>query len=185
MPDQNEERKLDDLLDSALSTYSAVEPRPGLEGRILAHVRDAAEQPRAKWWNASWLVAGAVGAAIAVLVLSVLLLRHEHAPQQVQVQREHPAMSHTQPENRVSTNQPQVHKKNRPHRAERRQELARKDRPAVFPTPTGLSEQEKLMLVYLAQTPKEELIAQLRTPDPKEEEEFWKNQQPAAARPQR
>jgi hypothetical protein len=63
--------------------------------------------------------------------------------------------------------------------------LAQRDRPAVFPTPTGLSEQDKLMIAYLAQTPKEEVLAQLRAPDPKEEEEFWKDQQPAVARPQR
>jgi hypothetical protein len=41
------------------------------------------------------------------------------------------------------------------------------------------------MLAYLAQTPKEEIMAQLRPPNPEEEEEFWKDRQPAAARSQR
>lgn len=184
MSDQNDERKLDDLLDSALASYSAVEPRPGLEGRILARIQDAAEQPQARWWSTRWLWVGAVGAAIVVIVLSVLFSRPVEKQQQVQVHKERPAVSDAQPDHRVATNPPRVHRENRPHRAETHLELARRDRPAVFPTPTGLSEQEKLMLAYVAQTPKEELVARLQIRD-SEKEEFWKDPQPAVSRSQR
>jgi hypothetical protein len=185
MSDQNDERKLDDLLDSALSEYSAVEPRPGLEARILARIRDSAEQPRARWWNTGWLVAGAAAAGIAVLVLSVLFLRPVGKPQPVQVRRDPPAVQPQPDKDRMTAQEPPVRKERRPHHGQPQQVLAQSDRPSVFPTPAGLSEQEKLMMAYLAQTPKEEIMAQLRPPNPEEEEEFWKDRQPAAARPQR
>ncbi len=186
MSDQNNEKKLDDLLNSALSEYSAVEPRPGLEARILARIQDSAQQPR--WWSVRWLVAGATAAAIAVIVLSVLFFRPARRPQRVEIQPNHPQAIQPQPqpssEDTTAKTAP-VRKEKRLSHAQPQQELALSDRPSVFPTPADLSEQEKLMLAYIAQTPKEEIIAQLRTPDPKEEEEFWKDQQPAVARPQR
>jgi hypothetical protein len=184
MPDQNEERKLDDLLDSALSAYSQVEPRSGLEARILARVRDSVEQSPARWWTVRWLVAGTV--AIVALVLIVLFLRPVQKPAQVEVQRTNPPAIQPQPEsNRMTAKDAPGRKERRQHHGQPQQELARRDRPSVFPTPMGLSEQDKLMIAYLEQTPKEEVIAQLRAPDPKEEEEFWKDLQPAVARPQR
>ncbi|HEY7402305.1 MAG TPA: hypothetical protein VIB39_02190 [Candidatus Angelobacter sp.] len=188
MSDQNNEKKLDDLLDSALAEYSAVEPRPGLEARILARVQDAAEQPRAPWWTVRWLVTGAAAAAIAVIVLSMLFLRPAQKPQQVEIRPDHPQAIQPQPHpnsERASAKTTPVRGERPQHHAKPQQELAQRDRPSVFPTPMGLSEQEKLMMAYLAQTPKEEIIAQLRAPDPKEEEEFWKELQTAAARPQR
>ena len=184
MADQYEDRKLDELLDSALSEYSAVEPRPGLETRILARVRDSAEP--SWWWRVRWVVAGVVATAVAVLALSVLSLRPARRLQPVQVHEEPPATVQPQPDSKVTTAKTAPIRRERPqHRAKPQQELAQRDRPSVFPTPTGLSEQEKLMMAYLAQTPKEEVIAQLRAPDPKEEEEFWKDIQAAVARPQR
>jgi len=44
--------------------------------------------------------------------------------------------------------------------------LARSQRPAVFPTPTPLSEQERLLLSYYSHTPREELIAQSHPDEP-------------------
>jgi hypothetical protein len=61
--------------------------------------------------------------------------------------------------------------------------LALNQRPAFFPTPVALSEQEKLMFAYLANTPREEVIAQLQRDDQKEAQAFWEAQ-PAMA-PQR
>lgn len=187
MADQNDERKLDELLDSALSEYSAVEPRPGLEVRLLAHVREAAE-PQARWWNVRWFWTGAVAAAIAVIVLSVLFLRPERRPQRVEIRPNHPQTLQPQPQPNsevITAKTATVPRGRRVPHAQPQQELARSDRPAIFPTPSGLSEQEKLMLAYIAQTPKEEIIAQMRPPNAEEEEEFWKDRQPATARSQR
>jgi hypothetical protein len=44
--------------------------------------------------------------------------------------------------------------------------LALNQRPAIFPTPTPLSEQEKLLLSYLAGTPREEVVAQSHPDEP-------------------
>jgi hypothetical protein len=43
--------------------------------------------------------------------------------------------------------------------------LALSQRPAVFPTPTPLSEQEQLLLRYYTGTPREEVVAQSHPPD--------------------
>src|SRR5262249_57257448 len=44
--------------------------------------------------------------------------------------------------------------------------LALNRRPQIFPTPTPLSEQEQLLLRYVAGTPREELIAQSHPDEP-------------------
>jgi hypothetical protein len=44
--------------------------------------------------------------------------------------------------------------------------LAWSQRPAVFPTPTPLSEQERLLLSYYSGTPREEVIAQSHPDEP-------------------
>jgi hypothetical protein len=44
--------------------------------------------------------------------------------------------------------------------------LALNQRPAIFPTPTPLSEQEQLLLLYLARTPREEVVAQSHPDEP-------------------
>ena len=62
--------ELDQLLNEALATYSAAEPRPGIAPRVLRHVRTAA-RPRPGW--RAWV-------AIAVPVLATLwLLAVNHA----------------------------------------------------------------------------------------------------------
>lgn len=189
MTDQNDERKLDDLLDSALASYSAVEPRPGLEGRILARIQEAAEHPR--WWSTRWLLVGGVAAAVVAIVLSVWLFWPMRKPIQ-QVQRDIAPSNQAQASKNIETTATKSHRQRKSttvahkesHEKHPRQELARSDRPSVFPTPTGLSEQEKLMLAYVAQTPTEELMAQVRLRD-FEKEEFWKDQQADASRSQR
>jgi hypothetical protein len=77
----NVDRHADALLDAALRQYSAAEPRPGLEQRMLAAVRNA-EQERSRGW--SWLDWRVLGATVAVVVLIVALLLRERpqAPQQ-------------------------------------------------------------------------------------------------------
>jgi hypothetical protein len=85
----------------------------------------------------------------------------------------------------VKNNQPAAQPQIQPHAPIARQETARihrsktstqappqnatlalSQRPAVFPTPTPLSEQEKLLLSYLAGTPREEVIAQSHPEEP-------------------
>src|SRR5271163_2932709 len=73
---------LDRELDAALAKYAAVEPRLGLEDRILAHVRAERERVRDRsWWR--WSVVPAAVAAVAVIVVAVTLAvraGRPHAP---------------------------------------------------------------------------------------------------------
>jgi len=58
---------LDDLLDGALKQYGNVEPRLGLEGRVLANLAAQAGRTRAPWTRV-WAVTG-VSTAALLLVL--------------------------------------------------------------------------------------------------------------------
>jgi hypothetical protein len=58
---------LDRALDEALAKYAVVEPRSGLENRVIANLRaERARVPQRVWWR--WSVAGAVAAVIVVLL---------------------------------------------------------------------------------------------------------------------
>jgi hypothetical protein len=60
--------KFDRELDAALAKYAAVEPRPGLEDRVLANLRaEEARVPERAWWR--WSAVG-VAAAIVIAVLA-------------------------------------------------------------------------------------------------------------------
>src|SRR5260370_599787 len=71
---------LDQQLDTALRKYAAVEPRVGLEERILANLRAQREHaPARPWWR--W---AAVGALAVVIILVVSLSWRARKPQLVQ-----------------------------------------------------------------------------------------------------
>ena len=64
---------LDRLLDGALAQYSQVEPRAGLEERVLANLRSQpAHRP---WWM--WV---AIPAAVAAVVLVAISIRQSNRP---------------------------------------------------------------------------------------------------------
>jgi hypothetical protein len=172
MADQgkNKQTQIDDMLDSLLANYSSVEPRPGLETRILANLRDAEEKVTAHgWWNFKWLWAGAVAAAI--IVAAVLVGgRHRIEPPKHVMAKTSPAI----PEPAIQSHAPTAPKetveiyRRKPRATKQPQNatLALSQRPAVFPTPTPLSEQEQLLLRYMTATPREELIAQSHPDEP-------------------
>jgi hypothetical protein len=172
MADQEKDKQMqiDDMLDSLLANYSSAEPRPGLETRILANLQGAAgNKSPAGWWNFKWLWAGAVAAAI---VMAAVLINGRHRiapPTNVVAKTSQPA-----PQPEIQPHVPAV--RNETVRIRPRKSLAPtrpqnaalglNERPAVFPTPTPLSEQEKLLLSYLAGTPREEVIAQSHPDEP-------------------
>jgi len=170
MTEHDQDQHLDKLLDSALSEYSSVEPRPGLETRILANVRGAAEtgSSRRKW---RWLWAGAT-AALAILLVVLFAGKHSvvPAPRNEVVQEKQPA-TQSSPEigKAAPLNSGNGAAKPRPKHLQPHPEavaLKVEPRRPVFPTPTPLSDQEKLLLSYYAQTPREELIAQSHPEEP-------------------
>lgn len=168
---ENNDRKLEEMLDSMLSAYSAVEPRPGLETRILANLKEQSAQGT-RGWRLGWMLIGGIATAAAVILLMTYFRRPQqlpvehqittHAPQKtipvLELQRKVPALSATiHPKHiRPAVSSPRA-----------RNEVAAVRR-EVFPSPSPLSEQEKLLLRYLSRTPRQELIAQSH-PDPPEE----------------
>lgn len=172
MADQEKDRKMqmEDMLDSLLASYSSAEPRPGLETRILANLREAEKKAPQGWWSFKWIWAGVVAAAIIVaavlingrhrveLPTHVIVKTSQPAPQ-LQIQPHAPAAP--QQMVKVPRHKPSAHPAVWQDAA-----LARSQRPGVFPTPTPLSEQERLLLRYYAGTPREEVVAQSHPDEP-------------------
>jgi len=171
MIDPENDRKMDEMLDSMLANYSAAEPRPGLETRILANLREAEEKKATQgWWNFKWIWAGAVAAAIIVAAVLISGGHRVAPPTNVIVKTRQPApQPEIQPHAAIAPKQVGKIHRREPSAAPTTQQnatLALRDRPAVFPTPTPLSEQEKLLLSYVASTPREEMIAQSHPDEP-------------------
>jgi hypothetical protein len=179
--------QLDALLESLLSNYSAAEPRPGLEKRLLANLRQA-HQAKPRLWIQPWLLEA--GAALASLVLLVFLLLQarpsQHpAPIQAHGVEERPKGNDVAGPTSVS----QVRTIARSERAsaiiqkvdDDAHDLPPSRRPPIFPTPVPLSEQEGFMFLYLANTPKEELIAQSHRDEEKNDDGFWDDGSPSSS----
>jgi hypothetical protein len=153
--------ELDRLLDAALKQYAAVQPREGLESRILAHLRSqSAERASHAWWR--WFAAAAGVAALAVIIT---MASRPHARPQLTV-AQHPPASAADP-NQAATSPPKKaveRPKRRLHAvvdAQVAQALPKLDQ---FPSPQPLSEQEKLLASYVAVYPRQAaLLARLRT----------------------
>src|SRR5262249_19035074 len=155
--DRDQDRHIDELLESLLSEYSSAEPRPGLETRILANLQAAAALEPSRRWNIRWLWAGAAIAGV-VLFAGLLMGRHRSVttPKQkvghVQPPPQQPATV-VQPRGpeKVARATPRPLRPHVPQQPEN-SDLALNRRPQIFPTPTPLSEQELLLLRYVSGT---------------------------------
>lgn len=139
--DDKERSFADELLRASLRQYASAEPRPGLEGRVLAGVRarQQAARRRQAW---AWAV-GMAGVAAIVTLLVIHWPRPQPPPSPVAAKApadlSAPAVAKVAP-----PMQPTL-----PHRPPRPAPPSRVDtRPQQFPTPRPLSEQERLLLVY-------------------------------------
>jgi hypothetical protein len=79
MADEKHE-ELDRTLDAAMAKYAAVEPRAGLEDRVLANLRAQRQQAqRPAWWR--WELVGALaGVVIMAIALAWRAGRSAHLP---------------------------------------------------------------------------------------------------------
>ncbi len=169
MPERNEgrdERFVDELLDSALARYAQVEPRPGLEARLLARLRSEPE-PAAFGWR--WLP---MAAAAAVVVAAVLYFAgsRESRPPEVAVQPQ-PAVAPTvtpppvMPKPSAPVANRAVAKQPSAAGASLRAAGARVSislRRQEFFQPTPVSEQEAALMRFVRQAPAEDLLALAR-----------------------
>jgi len=183
MADQEKDKQMqmDQMLDSLLAGYSSAEPRPGLETRIMATLREGESREASRgWWNFKWVWAGAALAAVIVGGVLIGGKRHVAPPPNTVVHTTQPAVQQPvvqeprlqQPN--VQSSVPAavgaervIHRhKTLPRGPQQDATLALSQRPAVFPTPAPLSEQERLLLQYYSRTPREEVIAQSHPDEP-------------------
>jgi hypothetical protein len=146
--DSESEKFVDQLLNASLDRYASIEPCAGLEGRTLSSV--AARHRTAQQRN--WALGFALSAfAVVAMIVAVRQQRHATVPAQLPM---HAAA--TQPEG-AATLAPFAPERLRARRV--RITKAAAQRPQQFPTPSPLSEQEKLLLLYVKETPKSVLAA--------------------------
>lgn len=161
--------ELDRMLDATLAKYVAVEPRAGLEDRVLANLRaERANKLHRAWWP--WSVAAA--AAMIFVVLVPLLWRADRSTPPIAADR-HPL--HAPQGSQKSGTQLASNGRERPTGPRKLDAAPKKirrvyrlilDQPKLdqFPSPQPLSEQEKILANYVAKYPEHAvLIARART----------------------
>jgi hypothetical protein len=165
--------ELDRVLDAALAKYTAVDPRAGLEERMLATLRaEQARVPERGWWH--WIAAGALAAVVVVALAVAWRSGRPHAP----VIANHaptPAPTVQQSGTRTVSNGgalPRAHARRLPPRV-----VAANPKLDQFPSPRPLSEQELLLVRYVHEFPEDAvLIAQAQAESEKEIERLIGNQ---------
>jgi hypothetical protein len=151
---------LDRMLDSALAKYAAVEPRAGLQERILARLYYESPQVVRTWWR--WGLAFAV-TAIAVAAVGLALRPATHSEPVVKNFPSITAPKITIPQNR-ETKKPEVQTANEiPSTAEQRHgESAHKDRPQFTRTEVAVTPVPRLEHFPSVQTPSPEVAAMVQ-----------------------
>jgi len=170
-PESNRDQ-IDQLLDASLTRYnSTAEPRGGLEDRILANLRshpvaEASGWFSWHWFNRNWITASAVAIA-TVMLIAVLLMprtqRQNPSPIIATNKNAEPTPIHqTTPDTgasqrRVSTKHHAPSAKSLP--SQHITVAAAVPHLEVFPSPTPLSAQERMLLSYVRRTPREVMVA--------------------------
>ena len=168
---------LDELLDRSLSNHVKAEPLMGLEQRILAKLAHEQAEPVPSF-SLSWRWAGVMATVVLVGVMAWVVNRD--------------GRQSTQPQTTPQTQQAISPAPYRPLQAASapvankvpiKQKLLTKETASVdswsevFPTPSPLTEQERLLLQYLQKTPNKEIVAnakpdELALPAPEERNEL-------------
>jgi len=161
--DNPKERDLDRTLDAALAKYASVEPREGLQERILANVRAAGGRAKQRaWWT--WGFAAVLAAAFMIVAAVVWQWNKVSQP---------PIVVHRPPVNaepiapRIANRDIDPAPQKKQHRTLRprlQPEIASAGpKLDVFPSPLPLSEQEKILASYVAGYPEHAaLVAEAR-----------------------
>jgi hypothetical protein len=172
--DKRQERDdLDRTLDAALAKYASVEPREGLEERILANLSAAGSRDSQRaWWNWGFAVLAAFFAIAALGVwqwnkpAQTPIANHPSTLKQAPVA---PDLAHRDGN---TTPPPKSAQSRRPRHKPPRETMAANPKLDVFPSPLPLSEQEKILASYVSQYPQHAaLVAEARMDDLRQETE--------------
>lgn len=159
---EDNDRFVDELLNSAMAHHRDEEPRTGLEGRILAHVRATASERSAarKAWRL-WAAAAATAAVLALVAIHAANHVHQSVPQASQAANTAPVASPTESLNINSEPAPtaaSVTKAVEPIQIARRvrkplRHVEEHRWPSQFPTPAPLSPEQRALVQYVRETP--------------------------------
>ncbi len=166
---------LDRALDIALAQYASVEPRPGLEDRILANLRTEQAAPPLAWWRWSW-------ALVAAVVVIASLFAWKSAKPSHPVVANHPAPDQTQPSTRqaAAKTAPLVASNKSITKLAPRSGDTQSNKPQtatatatpkldVFPSPQPLSQEELALAQYVRNFPSDaKAVAQAQDADERE-----------------
>jgi len=158
------DQEFDRELDAVLARYAAVEPRAGLESRILANLRaDAAKVSNPVWWR--W---GLAGLAAAVVITGALAWRTSNRSHPVKASRSPVSEAPKVPEKPIvpgAGNTPAAVRKapkpdRGPHHLRPTPGRPSKAPPKLdqFPSPQPLNEQELILARYVRQFPHQAVL---------------------------
>jgi hypothetical protein len=176
-----QEENLDRELDAALANYAAVEPREGLEQRVLANLRARPVKETGNWeWLQGRTAVGLVTVAAAMLVIcaAVNSFARKAALPRLSVEQKVANSEAADPGTQAQSNLvAQIEAGKRMGRSARQIETSGVRKPRIvatrrettprlsqFPAPEPLSEQERLLIRYVEDDPERaELIAEATT----------------------
>jgi hypothetical protein len=176
--------KLDRVLDAALAEYAAVEPREGLENRVLANLRaEQARVPDRAWRRWSLM-------ALAALVIVAITLAWRSGKPSHPVAASHPSSPLQNPAPPSASNggnrvlPPALRPKRKSaYRSQPEIVMAASRKLEQFPSPQPLSEQELALAKYVSEFPQEAtLIAQAQDEYEKEIQQKMKDERSDAER---
>jgi hypothetical protein len=173
--------ELDKTLDAALARYAAVEPRAGLEDRVLSTLRAEREQiPQRSWWRVHYIACSMAGALAVVAIVAIALAWRSSGPSHPVVANHSSATTQAPnvPPTQVISNSEDNGVRSSVLSSPRRISAPR-SRPAVvasavpkldqFPSPQPLSAEEMALVRYVGRFPEEAtLIAQAQAEFEKE-----------------
>lgn len=147
METNRQNRLSEEWFDKALRQYGAVEPRPGLETRVLANLRaESLHVPRRGVW---WL--GLATVAAVLLIAADLFTMRDRQYVTLPVARVVPVAPQVQRVTQIVS----LQRPSRPHGTMPSRQPPRLDQ---FPSPQPLSEQEEALEQYVEQFPREAVL---------------------------
>jgi hypothetical protein len=152
MNPKERERLVDSVLDRALRPQ-LVEPRPGLEERILANL--PTQPQRRPWWQWMWIPALAAAALLAVVIGMRVMHRELPAPVQAIKTVEAPKQEATVEPEAPAIKQLQPQRAHPPARVQVARVTPALPKQGVFPSPVPMTDQERLLLALVRRNPEQ------------------------------